>query len=102
MTEQATGRKMVVHRYGMTGPAVYSVGFITRFIGIGQVLGGVKSPDSNGDTGDTRMKPDRGSTSYPGTPRWVKLFEIVVIVLVLLVVIIIFILGHTAPVQHGP
>lgn len=51
------------------------------------------------------MKDDAGGGSdreYPGTPRWVKVFGIIVIVLVLLVVIIIFIGGHTSPVQHGP
>lgn len=43
--------------------------------------------DSNGDAGDdTRMKPDRESP--PGTPRWVKVFGIIVIVLVLLFIIL--------------
>ena len=40
-------------------------------------------PDSNGDTG---VGPDRGSP--PRTPRWVKVFGIIVIVLVLLFVIL--------------
>jgi hypothetical protein len=35
---------------------------------------------------------------YPGIPRWVKVFGIIVIVLVLLVVITIFIGGG----KHGP
>ncbi len=35
---------------------------------------------------------------YPGTPRWVKVFGIIVIVLVLLVVAIMFISGG----RHGP
>ena len=44
-------------------------------------------PDSNGDTGDdTRVRPDRGSTT--GTPRWVKVFGIIALVLVLLFVIL--------------
>ena len=34
----------------------------------------------------THIKPDRGST--PSTPRWVKVFGIIVIVLVLLFVIL--------------
>lgn len=53
-------------------------------------------PDSNSDTD---LGPGR---KYPGTPRWVKVFGIIVIVLVLLVVIVIFIGGHISPVQHGP
>jgi hypothetical protein len=36
--------------------------------------------------------------SYPGTPRWVKVFGIVVIVVVLLVVGLMFIGGG----EHGP
>lgn len=39
--------------------------------------------DSNGDTG---VGPDRGSP--PGTPRWVKVFGIIVIILVLLFVVL--------------
>jgi hypothetical protein len=35
---------------------------------------------------------------YPGTPRWVKVFGIIVIVVVLLVVAIMFISGG----EHGP
>ena len=35
---------------------------------------------------------------YPGTPRWVKVFGIVVIVVVLLVVAIMLIIGG----EHGP
>jgi hypothetical protein len=35
---------------------------------------------------------------YPGTPRWVKVFGIIVIVAVLLGVVIMFISGG----QHGP
>jgi len=37
-------------------------------------------------SGDTRVRPTRGSTI--GTPRWVKVFVIVFIVLVLLFVIL--------------
>ncbi len=40
-------------------------------------------PDSNGD--DTGAGPDRGSTT--STPRWVRVFGIIVIVLVLLFVV---------------
>ena len=53
-------------------------------------------PESDSDSG---VGPGR---EYPGTPRWVKVFGIIVIVLVLLVAIIIFTGGHTSPVQHGP
>src|SRR3990170_9033767 len=35
---------------------------------------------------------------YPGTPRWVKVFGIVVIVVILLVVVMMFISGG----EHGP
>ena len=35
---------------------------------------------------------------YPGTPRWVKVFGIIVIVVVLLVVAVMFIGGG----EHGP
>jgi len=44
-------------------------------------------PDSASSKGfDTRVRPDRGSTT--NTPRWVKVFVIIVIVLVLLFVIL--------------
>lgn len=44
--------------------------------------------------------PDRGSTTStpPGTPRWVKVFAIVVAVVVLLFVIMMFAGGG----RHGP
>ena len=35
---------------------------------------------------------------YPGTPRWVKVFGVIVIVVVLLVVAMMFLLGG----EHGP
>ena len=35
---------------------------------------------------------------YPGTPRWVKVFGIVIIVVILLVVVMMFISGG----EHGP
>jgi hypothetical protein len=35
---------------------------------------------------------------YPGTPRWVKVFGIIVIVVVLLGVVIMFLVGG----EHGP
>jgi hypothetical protein len=50
-------------------------------------------PDSSGD------EPDRGSTT--GTPRWVKVFGIIVIVLVLGFVILKF-GGVGPPGDHGP
>ncbi len=49
-------------------------------------------PDTDDDTG---VGPDRGVTT--GTPRWVKVFGIIVAVLVLLFVILIFGGGHTPP-----
>ena len=53
-------------------------------------------PDSNSDTGDdTRVRPGR---EYPGIPRWVKVFGIIVIIVVLLVVAVMFIGGG----EHGP
>jgi hypothetical protein len=59
--------------------------------------------DSASDTGgDAGVGPDRGSTTgapaYPGTPRWVKAFGIVVLVLVLLVVAVMVAAGG----EHGP
>jgi hypothetical protein len=39
---------------------------------------------------------------YPGTPRWVKVFGIIVIVLVLLVVALMFIGGEHGPGRHTP
>jgi len=39
---------------------------------------------------------------YPGTPRWVKVFGIIVIVLVLLVVAMMFIGGEHGPGRHAP
>jgi hypothetical protein len=54
------------------------------------------SPNSSGDAGEG---PDRGSTtSYPGTPRWVRVFGIIALILVLLVVIMMFAGGGA----HGP
>jgi hypothetical protein len=60
--------------------------------------------DSNSKTGDdTREKPDPGSP--PSTPRWVKVFGIIVIVLVLLFVILHLtgggLGGHTPLTEHG-
>ena len=53
------------------------------------------------DGDDARAGPDRGSTtSYPGTPRWVKVFGIVVIGLVLLVVAVLLV--ATALGLHTP
>ena len=39
---------------------------------------------------------------YPGTPRWVKVFGIIVIVVVLLVVAMMFIGGEHGPGRHTP
>ncbi len=39
---------------------------------------------------------------YPGTPRWVKVFGIIVIVVVLLVVAMMFIGGEHGPGRHAP
>ena len=39
---------------------------------------------------------------YPGTPRWVKVFGIIVIVAVLLVVAMMFIGGEHGPGRHTP
>jgi hypothetical protein len=57
------------------------------------------------DAGDAASAgPDRGSTSiYPGTPRWVKAFGLVVIVLVLLVVVVMVAgVGGHGPGRHVP
>jgi hypothetical protein len=56
-------------------------------------------PDSGGDTG---LVPARGSTpsTPPGTPRWVKVFGIIVLVLVLTFVILH--LAGLSPAGHGP
>ena len=56
--------------------------------------------ESNSDTSDdTGVGSDSGSsTTYPGTPRWVKVSGIVVLVLVLLVVGVMVVGGG----QHGP
>ena len=111
MTSQVISKKMIVRRSGTNVLTFNLVGFLNGFISIGRLLGelllrGVTrmadpaAADSNSGTGDdSGVGPGR---EYPGTPRWVKVFGIIVIVLVLLVVIIIFIGGHTSPVQHGP
>jgi hypothetical protein len=50
-------------------------------------------------SGDPDEAPHRGSTSaYPGTPRWVKVFGIILLVLGLLVVVIM----ATGIGGHGP
>jgi len=54
-------------------------------------------PDSNSDTGDdTRVRPT--ADRPPSTPRWVKVFGIIVIVVVLLVAAMMFMGGG----EHGP
>ena len=58
-------------------------------------------PPSYPDGDDARAGPDRGSTTtYPGTPRWVKVFGIVVIGVVLLVVVVLLV--ATALGLHTP
>ncbi len=59
-------------------------------------------PPAYTDTGDdTRVRPDRGSTT--GTPRWVKILGTIVIVLVLLFAIMMFVGGGShGPGQHTP
>jgi hypothetical protein len=42
-----------------------------------------------------------GGESPPPTPRWVKVFGIIVLVVILLVAILVL-SGHASPVQHGP
>ena len=45
---------------------------------------------------------DRGSTrGYPGTPRWVKVFGIILIVLVMLVIVV-MVTGSHGPGRHIP
>jgi hypothetical protein len=59
-------------------------------------------PDTGDDAGEG---PDRGSTaSYPGTPRWVKVFGITALVLILLVVVIMAtgVGGGHGPGRHMP
>jgi hypothetical protein len=65
------------------------------------------TPPTPSTRDDTGVGPDGGSPAYPGTPRWVKVFGIVVIGLVLLVVVVLLVtaaLGlHTpgGPGGHG-
>ena len=49
-------------------------------------------PDSSGDSGDDAgVGPDlRSTTVYPGTPRWVKVFGIILIV----VLVLLFLIQH--------
>ena len=44
----------------------------------------------------THLEPDRGSTA--GTPRWVKVFGIVVVAVILLIVVVMIAVGGS----HGP
>lgn len=55
-------------------------------------------PDSPETGDDTGVEPDRGPTT--GTPRWVKVFGVVVIVLVLLLAVVLLFGG--GPGGHGP
>jgi hypothetical protein len=61
-------------------------------------------PDSNSNTGDdTRVRPDYRATT--STPRWVKVFGIIVIILILLFVILHLtgggLGGHTPFIERG-
>ncbi len=59
--------------------------------------------DSNSDTGDdTRVRPDRGSTTR--TPRWVMIVGIIILVLVLLYAIMMLagVGGEHGPGRHTP
>ena len=57
------------------------------------------SPNSTSNTGnDTRVRPDRGAIT--STPRWVKVFGIIVAVLVLVAVAVMFIGGGHGPGRH--
>jgi hypothetical protein len=54
-------------------------------------------PDALGDPNDA-IGVGRGR-DYPGTPRWVYLFGIIVLILVLLLVVVLVIGGH-GPARH--
>jgi hypothetical protein len=57
------------------------------------------------DTDDAAEAPDRASTAtYPGTPRWVKVFGIIALLLALLVVAIMAtgVGGGQGPSRHMP
>jgi hypothetical protein len=53
------------------------------------------TPDA---TGEFDAQAGRGSSSYPGTPRWVKVSGIVAVVVILLVVLVMVLGGG----EHGP
>jgi hypothetical protein len=56
-------------------------------------------PPPDSDTGDeTGVEPGRGSPT--GTPRWVKVFGIIVIVAVVLLIILLLIGGGHGPGRH--
>jgi hypothetical protein len=52
--------------------------------------------DADGET-DTQATR-RSTSSYPGTPRWVKLGGVAALILVLLVVVVMLLMGG----EHGP
>ncbi len=60
------------------------------------------SPYPDGD--DTGARAERESPPYPGMPRWVKVFGIVIIVLILLVIIVMLagVGGEHGPGRHMP
>ena len=53
------------------------------------------APDA---TGEINPHAARGSSSYPGTPRWVKVSGIVAVMVILLVALIMVLGGG----EHGP
>lgn len=58
-------------------------------------------PDSKSDTDDaTDVRPDRVRPTR--TPRWVKMFGIIVLVLILLLVVQILMGGNHGPGRHIP
>jgi hypothetical protein len=58
-----------------------------------------ESVDTQARGEETRMA---NRPPYPGTPRWVKVFGIIVIIMVLLVVAMMFIGGEHSPDRHTP
>jgi len=51
---------------------------------------------------DEPIYPLPDGDSPPPTPRWVKLFGIMMLVIVVVLVAIVVLGGHAPPVQHGP
>ena len=57
--------------------------------------------EPNNPETDDALSSLPGGESPPATPRWVKLFGIIVLMVILLVAILVL-SGHASPVQHGP